>query len=139
MNKETEIKLIEVAIAARNNAYAPYSGFCVGAALLTAKGNIYSGCNIENVAYSPSLCAERAAIAAAISNGERDFSLLAIVGGSSDDYCYPCGVCRQWLSEFCNKDFPIIIANSTDDYCRMQLSELLPYAFAPQSMQKNDK
>ncbi len=139
MNKETEVKLIEAAITARNNAYAPYSGFSVGAALLTAKGNIYCGCNIENVAYSSSLCAERAAMAAAISNGEKEFILLAIVGGDGDDYCYPCGVCRQWLAEFCNKDFPVIIAQNTENYQRMKLSELLPNAFAPQILQKNRK
>lgn len=135
MNKETEIKLIEAAVAARNNAYAPYSGFGVGAALLTAKGNIYCGCNIENAAFSPTLCAERAAIAAAVCNGERDFLLLAIVGGS-DDYCYPCGVCRQWLAEFCDEDFPVIIARDTDNYRLMKLSELLPYAFTTQIFTK---
>ena len=139
MNQDMEKRLIEAAIAARNNAYAPYSCFNVGAALLTAKGNIYSGCNIENAAYSPSLCAERAAIAAAISNGERDFEMLAIVGDCGDAYCYPCGVCRQWLSEFCNDDFPIIVAKNADDYSKIKLSELLPYAFTARSMKKNSE
>ena len=124
--KETE--LIEMAIAARKNAVAPFSGFSVGAALLCADGKVYPGCNIENSAYSPTLCAERAAFASAIADGKREFCAIAIIGGE-DDCCYPCGVCRQVMAEFCDDDFTVIAARNEDDYHVCTLGELLPYAF----------
>ena len=100
--------LAEKAIEAKEHAYVPYSHFRVGAALLTADGKIYTGCNIENAAYTPTNCAERTAFFKAVSEGERDFTGIAI-SGDADDYLYPCGVCRQVMSEFCKADtFQII-------------------------------
>lgn len=124
----TERKLIQAALKGRANAVATYSGFVVGAALLTKDGRLYIGCNIENGAYSPSLCAERAAFANAISAGEREFAAIAIIGDEKD-YCYPCGVCRQVMAEFCDDDFRIIAAKNEEDFVSMSLGELLPHAF----------
>lgn len=126
-------KIIEKAFEARENAYCPYSGFAVGAALLSKSGEIFSGCNIENSA-GTSNCAERTAIFKAVSEGVRDFDVIVIVGAYKkntviDDYCYPCGICRQVMSEFCDKDFKIISAKSIDDYEVHTLGEMLPLAF----------
>lgn len=121
-------ELIEKAISVRKNAVAPYSGFRVGAALLTAGGKVYCGCNMENGAYSPSLCAERGAFAAAIAAGEREFIRIAVVGEDMD-YCYPCGVCRQVMAEFCGPEFEILAVKTVEDYRIHTLKELLPYAF----------
>ena len=123
-----EKALIQAAAEARKQAYAPYSGFKVGAALLTADQKIYVGCNMENAAYSPSLCAERAAFAAAIGAGERAFSAIAIIAGEKD-YCVPCGVCRQVMAEFCEEDFLIIAAKTEEDYRKYRLKELIPHGF----------
>ncbi len=121
--------LIREAYEAQKFAYAPYSRFYVGAALLTAKGRVYRGCNIENAAYSPASCAERTAIFKAVSEGERDFAAIAIVG-SRDAYLPPCGVCRQVMQEFCDREtFQIILAKAPEDYKVYRLSELLPEAF----------
>lgn len=125
MNKET---LIEKAVKARENAVAPYSGFAVGAALLTEDGNVYPGCNIESGTFSPSLCAERVAFAAAVAAGEREFAAIAVVGDGKE-YCYPCGVCRQVMAEFCDDDFVILAAKDKTDYKAHSLGELLPHAF----------
>ncbi len=125
-------KLIEAAVTARHNSYSPYSGFKVGAALLTADGEIFSGCNIENAAYSATVCAERTAIFAAVASGCRNFEAIAIVGGKSDgetEFAYPCGVCRQVLNEFCGKDFKIIVAKSPSEYRMHTLAELFPHGF----------
>ena len=106
-------ELVRRAFLAQQQAYAPYSEFLVGAALLTRDGKIYQGCNIENAAYSPSNCAERTAFFKAVSEGERDFQAIAIVGnkrGEAGDYCPPCGVCRQVMAEFCKADFEILLA-----------------------------
>ncbi|MBO7320177.1 MAG: cytidine deaminase [Clostridia bacterium] len=127
-----ELELIKIAKLAAENAYTPYSGFTVGAALLTKDGKIYSGCNIENASYSPTNCAERTAFFKAVSEGERDFTAIAIVGGKDrnfTDYCSPCGVCRQVMAEFCNKDFKIILGRN-DDYKTFTLGELLPENFS---------
>lgn len=121
-------ELIEKALAVRNNAVAPFSDFRVGAALLTTEGNVYCGCNMENSAYSPTICAERAAFAAAISAGERHFKRIA-VAGDSDDYCYPCGVCRQVMAEYCEDDFEILAVKTVEEYRLHTLGELLPHAF----------
>lgn len=132
--------LIEAAIAAREFSYSPYSGFCVGAAVLTKSRSIYSGCNIESASYSPTNCAERTAIFKAVSEGECGFDAIAIVGGNRDgllELCPPCGVCRQVMAEFCNLDgFKIIIAKSVDDYVIKSLSELLPMSFGEENMAK---
>jgi len=129
-------ELKQTALAARENAYAPYSRFMVGAALLAESGKIYPGCNLENGAFSPSLCGERTALAAAWMAGERHFSLLAIVGGPQDqpaetwEFCYPCGVCRQTYAEFCPPDFPLLIMAGNRETKILRLEELLPWAFA---------
>lgn len=127
-------ELILLALEARKMSYSPYSGFSVGAALLCADGTVYQGCNIENSAFSPTNCAERTAFFKAVSEGKRDFLKIAVVGGDSDDvvpqnYCPPCGVCRQVMKEFCSEDFEIIIAKNTDEYKVMTLAELLPESF----------
>ncbi len=125
-------KLITEALRAQERAYVPYSNFKVGAALLTSDGEIYTGCNIENAAYSPSNCAERTAFFKAVSEGKRDFRAMAIVGGQKNDkgvYCPPCGVCRQVMLEFCKSDFPIILANSIHDFTLFTLETLIPYSF----------
>lgn len=117
-------------------SYAPYSGFNVGAALLCRDGRIFTGCNIENVAFGPTNCAERTAFFKAVSEGARNFEAIAIIGGKDgkiSDYCRPCGVCRQVMAEFCEPEaFRIIMAKSTEDYQTALLSELLPEAFSPQ-------
>jgi cytidine deaminase len=132
--------LISEALAAREFAYTPYSHFNVGAALLTAKGKVYRGCNIESATYTPTNCAERTAIFKAVSEGERDFCAIAIVGGPAGkapvDYCFPCGVCRQVMTEFCKKDFVLIIAKSEDDYKEYTLDEILPHAFSEEDLRK---
>lgn len=128
--------LIREAIDGMAKAYTPYSGFRVGAALLTNKQKIYTGCNIENAAYSPSNCAERTAIFKAVSEGEREFSAIAIVAGKAGiitDYCPPCGVCRQVMREFADpKHFLIILAKSEEDYLLYFLEELFPMGFGPE-------
>jgi len=133
-------KLIREALHARANAYAPVTGFTVGAALLANSGRTYAGCNIENAALSPTNCAERTAFFKAVSEGEREFAAIAIAGGYGEqpaDYCPPCGVCRQVMAEFCGPDFVIIAAKSMEDYKTYTLGELLPEAFGPE-MLKND-
>ena len=126
-------KLIKKSIEMLNFSYVPYSNFHVGAALLTSEGEIYTGCNIENAAYGPSNCAERTAIFKAVSEGKKNFEAIAVVGGKNgkiEDFCPPCGVCRQVLAEFCKKDFEIILAKSTDEYKIMTLEQLLPESFS---------
>ena len=136
--KINEKYLIEQAIEARSHAYTPYSHFQVGAALLTKQGKVYKGCNIENAAYTPSNCAERTAIFKAVSEGEREFAAIAIVGsmeGESNTLpTGPCGVCRQVMAEFCSLDMPVIIAKSPADYITMTLGELLPLSFGPANL-----
>ena len=128
----TDKKLMALAIKARENAYAPYSNFAVGAALLTKSGKIYTGCNIENASFSPTNCAERTAFFSAIADGEREFSLIAVCGGKIGEgrtLCTPCGVCRQVMSEFCDKDFPILLESENGEIRKFALCELLPFAF----------
>ncbi len=128
--------LIEQAIEAMMFSYAPYSHFHVGAAALGKSGRIYKGCNIENAAYSPTNCAERTAIFKGISEGEREFTAIAIVGGKHgviETFTPPCGVCRQVMMEFCNaEEFQVIMAKSVDEYKQMTLAELLPHGFGPE-------
>ena len=129
-------KLIDTAIEQLKFSYTPYSNFKVGAALLTKSGKIYTGCNIENASYTPTNCAERTAIFKAISEGNKEFVAIAIVGNKAGikqgegDYCAPCAVCRQVMAEFCDlKTFKVIIAKSTEEYLEYTLEELLPLAF----------
>ena len=126
-----DMKLIEMAVKAREMAYAPYSEFKVGAALLAAGGKVYTGCNIENAAYSPSNCAERTAFIKAVSEGERDFEAIAVVGGKdTPGFCTPCGVCRQVMAEFCDpKKFRIILMDNKGGTITYLLEELLPAGF----------
>lgn len=123
-------ELVSLAVEARETSYSPYSGFKVGAALLTANGKVYKGCNIENKAFSPTNCAERTAFFSAVADGEREFSAIAIVGGENEitDFCPPCGVCRQVMSEFCNKDFEIYLWDG-EEIKTYTLGELLPNSF----------
>ena len=133
-NKE----LIRMALEAREQAYVPYSKYMVGAALLTKEGKVYKGCNIENAAYTPTNCAERTAFFKAVSEGERNFEAIAVVGGYKGapvDYAYPCGVCRQVMMEFCNpKRFRIITAISEEEYLEKTLEEILPHGFGPENL-----
>ena len=130
--------LIRAAFAARENAYTPYSHFKVGAALLAESGRVYTGCNIENAAYTPSNCAERTALFKAVSEGERHFEAIAIVAGKEGCTDFPttgpCGVCRQALYEFGGKKLRVILAKSETDYQEMTLGDLLPYGFGPQDL-----
>lgn len=133
-------ELIKQALRARADAYAPVTGFKVGAALLAKNGKIFTGCNIENAALTPTNCAERTAFFKAVSEGERKFAAIAIAGGHSDipaDYIPPCGVCRQVMAEFCDKDFVIIAAKDEGDYKTYTLGDLLPEAFGPGNVKKN--
>ena len=140
MLSETEKKeLIKQAIAAMQAAYAPYSHFRVGAALLTRSGRIYQGGNIENAAYTPTNCAERTAFFKAVSEGEREFAAICVVGGKDGvltDYAAPCGVCRQVMMEFCNPEsFLVILAMNENTYQEYTLKQLLPEGFGPKSLQ----
>ena len=125
-------ELMNKAIKAREFAYAPYSHFKVGAALVAKNGNVYLGANIENSAYSPSVCAERVAFFKAVSDGIREFDAIAIVGGKEGEIsslCAPCGVCRQVMSEFCGKDFKIVLG-TPEKFEIHTLDEILPLAFS---------
>lgn len=137
--RERDRELIQAAIQAREQAYAPYSGYLVGAALLTAGGEIYRGCNIENASYGAANCAERTAFFKAVSEGQREFQAIAVVGGSRElgegdvfpDIAYPCGICRQVMREFCGPGFRILVGRNADDYEEYTLEELLPRSFGP--------
>ena len=132
-NKTNYRALALEAIGAMKKSDSPYSNFTVGAALLTKGGKIYTGANIENASYTPTVCAERNAIFTAVHNGEREFEAIAIVGGHAGDIkgiTAPCGVCRQVMSEFCSSEFKVILVTSNDgDYKETTLGELLPYTF----------
>jgi cytidine deaminase len=132
LNEEIAQDLVSRAIAARRQAYVPYSSFPVGAALLTKSGKIYTGCNIENASYGLTVCAERVAILKAVSEGETEFSGLAVVtniGGS------PCGACRQVMAEFA-PDMPVLIADLTGRFAAYSVAGLLPLAFGPEHLQQ---
>lgn len=121
---------------ARRKSYSPYSHFCVGAALLTKDGKVYTGCNIENAAYTPTNCAERTAFFKAVSEGERAFEAIAISGGRAGDkggFCAPCGVCRQVIAEFCDKDFQIVLGD-TERFEVYSLDALLPLSFTKDNL-----
>lgn len=135
MEKAKIQELIDTAVAQLSYSYTPYSHFKVGAALLGKNGQIYTGCNIENAAYTPTNCAERTAFFKAVSEGVRDFEAICIVGGPEgqlNDYTPPCGVCRQVMMEFCSpKKFQIILAKGKEDYKIYRLKELMPQGFGP--------
>ena len=126
-------ELLNRAVMAAKSAYAPYSGFSVGAALLCSDGTVFTGCNIENSSYSVTVCAERVALFSAVAAGYRGFTAIAIVGGNNGDYtkpCPPCGVCRQALAEFCSADTKVILSDGQGDACDYTLGELLPESFS---------
>ena len=133
-------ELVKEALAAREFAYTPYSEFNVGAALLCKNGRVFRGCNIESASYTPTNCAERTAFFKAVSEGEREFSAIAIVGGPAGappaDFCYPCGVCRQVMAEFCGRDFKVYIAKSESEIREYSLDEIIPFAFTQEDLCK---
>ena len=134
----TEKELIDLTKKAAENAYVPYSHHTVGAALLCKNGKVFLGCNIENAAYSPTNCAERTAFFKAVSEGEREFEAIAVVGGYEldfSDYFAPCGVCRQVMAEFCNmKTFKVILGKNGDEFKVFALEEILPFGFSPNDL-----
>ena len=136
----TPLELVNLAIEAREHAYVPYSGFAVGAALLTKEGKVYQGCNIENSAFGPTNCAERTAFFTAVYQGERDFEAIAIVGGREgkpvSDLCAPCGVCRQVMREFCKNDFKIYLSKGDGEVLTYTLSDLLPLSFSKDDLNR---
>lgn len=131
----SEEKLVALAFEARKRAYAPYSGFAVGAALECADGTVYTGCNIENAAYSVGICAERTALCKAVSDGKRDFVRIAVCGGRQEEeateFCAPCGMCRQALAEFCGNDFEVLLPAKGKEIKRFRFEQMLPEAFGP--------
>ena len=136
----TEKDLCTLALQAMARAYAPYSGCTVGAALLTASGDVFCGCNIENASFTPTVCAERTAIFKAVSEGKRQFSMLAVAGGRNgrvEGGFPPCGVCRQVLAEFCPPDLPILVVKEDGNWERYTLEELLPASFGPANLQNS--
>ncbi len=138
MDKNQIEKMIETAIEQLRFSYTPYSGFKVGAALLAKDGKIYTGCNIENAAYTPTNCAERTAFFKAVSEGVTEFEAICVVGGKDGvltEYAAPCGVCRQVMMEFCNpKTFQVILATGKEQYDIYTLEEILPLGFGPANL-----
>ena len=141
MDKKQIEEMIDLAIRQLDYSYAPYSHFHVGAALLAKNGRYYTGCNIENAAYTPTNCAERTAFFKAVSEGVKEFDAICIVGGKEGvltEYAAPCGVCRQVMMEFCDPAaFTIILAKSEQEYCIYKLEELFPMGFGPKNLEEN--
>ena len=129
-------ELIKCAKIAMENAYVPYSNFRVGAALLTENDEIYTGCNIENAAYGSTNCAERTALFKAVSEGKRNFKSIAIIS-DSDDFTYPCGICRQTLAEF-STNIEVIVANNKCEFKLHKFSDILPYAFTNEDLRRSN-
>ena len=138
MDKETVKRLVARALEMMPRAYAPYSRFKVGAAVLASSGKIYGGANMENASYPAGICAERSAIAQAVAAGERQLAAIAICGGKDGaiaDFCPPCGICRQTMREFCDpEEFQVIVARSAADYKVYVLAQLLPESFGPSQL-----
>ena len=129
----TKEELAQKAVEAMGRAYAPYSGYQVGAALLTADGRVYQGCNIENASFTPTVCAERSAFFKAIYDGVTDFQAIAVVGGKGGDvtgFFPPCGVCRQVMREFCRDDFKVYLVGRDNEIQSLTLKDILPYSFS---------
>ena len=130
----TNERLLELATEARDHSYSPYSHYAVGAALLTKDGKVYQGCNIENASFTPTICAERTAFFKAIYDGVREFSAIAIIG-SGDSPAFPCGVCRQVMSEFCDGDFVLTVSNRDgSEIVTETLDEMMPHRFGPKDL-----
>ncbi len=133
----TDKELLSLAVNAMKKSYSPYSNCKVGAALLCKNGKVFTGTNIENASFSPTVCAERVAVFKAVSEGESEFSGIAVVGGKDgkiNGIFAPCGVCRQVLREFCDDDFPIILGESENEYKKVTLKDLLPLSFSPDNV-----
>ena len=131
----TDNSLVALAIEAMQNSYSPYSGYKVGAALLTENNEVYKGCNIENVAFGPTVCAERVAFLKALSEGEKSFKKIAVAGGKNGEIkgaFPPCGVCRQLMREFCSDDFEVLIVKENNNFDKVLLKDLLPLSFKPE-------
>ncbi len=134
----TDKELYFEAVKAMENSYSPYSSCKVGAALLTKGGKLFTGTNIENAAFGPTVCAERVAVFKAVSGGERDFLKIAVAGGKNGEIngiFAPCGVCRQVLREFCSDDFEILLGETEDNFKKVTLKDLLPISFSPENVQ----
>ena len=130
----TDLELMQLAEEARKFSYCPYSNFAVGAALLTCDGKVYTGCNVESSSYTPTNCAERTAVFKAVSEGEREFAAIAVIGapeGEKGKFCAPCGVCRQVLREFCEPETFRVLLGTTESVKAYTLAELLPASFGP--------
>ena len=138
----TDQELVKKAFEMHQFSYVPYSHFPVGAALLTEDGRVFTGCNVENAAYSPGICAERTAFVKAVSEGEREFRAIAVIGGAAGgplELAPPCGICRQVMREFCDPDtFEIVLGTGTEDYQVYTLSQLLPMSFGPDNLEKKE-
>jgi cytidine deaminase len=138
LTKEQTSLLVSAALEARQLAYAPYSHYTVGAALLTKDGDLFCGGNIENASYGATNCAERTAFFKAVSEGKRAFRAISIAGGMEgrepEEYAYPCGICRQVMKEFCDEDFLVLVVRNKEDYREYRLSELLPFGFGGESI-----
>ena len=133
----TDKELLSLAVNAMKKSYSPYSNCKVGAALLCKNGKVFTGTNVENASFSPTVCAERVAVFKAVSEGETEFSEIAVVGGKDgkiNGIFAPCGVCRQVLREFCDDDFPIILGESENEFKKVTLKELLPLSFSPDNV-----
>ena len=133
----TDKDLFQLAVNAMKNSYSPYSDCKVGAALLCENGKVYTGANIENAAFGPTVCAERVAVFKAVSEGERRFTKIAVVGGKNgviNGIFAPCGVCRQVLREFCNDDFIILLGETEESFKTVTLKDLLPLSFSPENV-----
>lgn len=133
----TDKELLSLAVNAMKKSYSPYSNCKVGAALLCKNGKVFTGTNIENASFSPTVCAERVAVFKAVSEGETEFSEIAVVGGKDGKISgifAPCGVCRQVLREFCDDDFPVILGESENEFKKVTLKELLPLSFSPDNV-----
>ena len=127
--------LIAAAREARENAYCPYSHYMVGAAVLGEDGKVYTGCNVENASYGLCICAERTAAVKAVSEGKQRFKKI-VIAGNSEDFCWPCGACRQFLAEFSSGEMEVICLNKARDECRTTLGELLPHSFGKNNLEK---
>ncbi len=128
----TDQALVNLAFTMLERSYVPYSRFPVGAALLCPDGAVFTGCNVENAAYGSTICAERTALVKAVSEGRREFTALAVVG-RSEDYCWPCGACRQMLYEFA-PELTVLVGRGDGQYVKLPLKELLPHGFGPSSL-----
>lgn len=134
----TDQALVEQAFSMLPYSYSPYSHFPVGAALLCADGTVYTGCNIENASYGSTICAERTALVKAVSEGHRDDFVKLAVAGNSEDYCWPCGLCRQMLYEFA-PNLTLLVANKDHHFVTLSLDELMPHGFGAKQLEKEER